>query len=390
MNPILLIIGTRPEGIKMMPLYFELKKSSIPVMICATNQHTDLLQEVFGIFQVKPDIELSIMKPGQDLFHITSATLEKIKPILEQVRPSWVVAMGDTTTAMAASLAAFYSHIPVAHVEAGLRTSTIYAPYPEELNRRVISTITSLHFAPTSLAVGNLLSERIDRQAIIHTGNTVVDALLTLKEKINNQEIEIDENLKKRVEQKNIRYRQLVLVTAHRRESFKGGIANILRAIKTATLKHKDVLFLYPYHPNPNVLKAIEQEEIAQIENIYLCRPLSYTNLVYLLLNVDWVATDSGGITEEAVSLGKKTLILREETERMEAVWSGYAIMVGTNYEKILKAIEHMISREHNLSNMQTIYGDGHAAQKMVAAFKNYSSAFDKHQSMHMLTHAQI
>ncbi|HEX2978504.1 MAG TPA: UDP-N-acetylglucosamine 2-epimerase (non-hydrolyzing) [Candidatus Babeliales bacterium] len=390
MNPILLVIGTRPEGIKMIPLYFQLKKALMPVILCATNQHTDLLQEVFDIFQVKPDVELSIMRPGQDLFHITTETLEKIKPVFEKFQPSWVVVMGDTTTAMAASLAAFYCQIPVAHVEAGLRTSTIYAPYPEELNRRIISTITGLHFAPTSLAVGNLLAERADRRAVVHTGNTVVDALFMLKEKIINGAIEVDQQLKMAVEQKDIKYRQLVLVTAHRRESFNGGIANILRAVKNAALENPDILFFYPYHPNPNVLKAIEQEGITNIHNIYLCKPLSYKNLVYLLLNVDWVATDSGGICEEAVSLGKKVLILREETERMEAVWAGLATLIGTQYENIFEAIKKMISQAHNSSTMQTIYGDGHAAEKMVSALENFAPQGGKNQSMHVLAHTQI
>ncbi len=367
---ILLVVGTRPEGIKMIPLYQALKKAHLPVLLCSNNQHNELLQEVFSIFNVRPDIEFSVMKPGQDLFHITTTTLENIKSVLHTHAPSWVIVQGDTTTAMAAALSAFYQRIPVAHLEAGLRTNSVESPFPEEFNRRTISTLASIHFAPTSLSVGNLLAERVDRSAIILTGNTVVDALFEMREKFKRNELTVDPRLKELVAQRKIRFEQLVIVTAHRRESFATGIINILSAVKKLAQERADILFFYPYHPNPAVLKALEQVDLTQNENIVLCKPLSYANLVYLLLEADWVATDSGGICEEAISLGKPVLILRNETERMEAVWSGIAKLTGTDYEELLN---HMRMQAHatqtNIKN-NTIYGDGTACAKIVAVFQ--------------------
>jgi UDP-N-acetylglucosamine 2-epimerase (non-hydrolysing) len=367
---ILLVVGTRPEGIKMIPLYYALKKAQIPVLLCSNNQHSELLQEVFTIFNVRPDIEFSVMKPGQDLFHITASTLENIKNVLKEYSPSWVVVQGDTTTAMGAALGAFYSRIPVAHLEAGLRTNSVQSPYPEEFNRRVISTLASLHFAPTALAAGNLLAERIERSSIMVTGNTVVDALYIMKDKFNRNELLVDDRLKKYIAQKKNKYTQSVLVTAHRRESFGAGLINIVSAIKKLAQERSDILFFYPYHPNPAVLKALGQVDLTHNENIILCKPLSYANLVYLLLEVDWVATDSGGICEEAVSLGKPVLILRNETERMEAVWSGIAQLTGTDYDQLLYYMYLQADAVQKKTTTNTLYGDGTACEKIVSIFQ--------------------
>lgn len=369
-SSILLVVGTRPEGIKMIPLYHALKKAHLPVLLCSTNQHHELLQEVFTIFDVRPDIEFSIMKPGQDLFHITTATLENIKSVLIKHSPSWVVVQGDTTTAMAAALSAFYLRIPVAHLEAGLRTNSIQFPFPEEFNRRTISTLASIHFAPTALAASNLLAEQIDRSSVMVTGNTVVDALYLMREKFKKNELIVEQRLKELVAQKKVKFEQLVLVTAHRRESFSGGIVNIASAVKKMAGERRDILFFYPYHPNPAVLRALEQVDLTQSENIVLCKPLSYANLVYLLLEVDWVATDSGGICEEAVSLGKPVLILRNETERMEAVLNGNAKLVGIDYDQVLNHMRVQADAGHTKPTNNTIYGDGTACEKIVNIFQ--------------------
>lgn len=369
---ILMIIGTRPEGIKMIPLYHALKKANLPVLLCSSNQHHELLQEVFTIFDVRPDIEFSVMKPGQDLFHITTATLENIKSVLIKHSPSWVVVQGDTTTAMAAAVSAFYLHIPVAHLEAGLRTDSIKSPFPEEFNRRTISTLASIHFAPTALAASNLLAERIDRSSIIITGNTVVDALHVMREKFRKKELIVDQRLNELVAQRKVRFEQLVLVTAHRRESFGAGMINIVSAVKKMASERPDILFFYPYHPNPAVLRALEQVDLTQSKNIVLCKPLSYANLVYLLLEVDWVATDSGGICEEAVSLGKPVLILRNETERMEAVWNGNAKLTGTDYDQLLYYMNMQADAVKVKTKNNTIYGNGTACEKIVTIFQRF------------------
>lgn len=386
-NPVLLVIGTRPEGIKMIPVYFALKKAQIPVLLCSTAQHTNLLDEVFTLFDVKPDIELSVMKVGQDLFHITESVLNKMKDLIRSIKPSWVVVQGDTTTAMAAAMAAFYERIPIAHVEAGLRTASIHSPFPEEFNRRVIGMIANLHCVPTTLAMNNLLSEKIDKSNIVHTGNTVVDALYMIREKILTHEIEIDPAIKAIVASKKI-YRQLVLLTIHRRESFGQDIRTILNVVKELALAHPDVLFFYPYHPNPNVMAALDDVDLKDIPNICLSKPVAYKELVYILLHVDWVATDSGGICEESVSLGKPVIILRNETERIEAVWERAAKLVGTQREKLFTAMKQMIEKPMNQNQPRSIYGDRYAAQKIVNELK--SRNFEENKIKIAVNHNQI
>jgi UDP-N-acetylglucosamine 2-epimerase (non-hydrolysing) len=372
-QPVILIIGTRPEGIKMIPLYFALRKAEIPVVICSTTQHSDLLQEVFDLFNVRPDFALNVMVPGQDLFHVHQKVLEKTKEIFQNIKPSLVIVQGDTTTTMAAAMAAFYLHIPVGHVEAGLRTATINYPFPEEMNRRIVSMLARFHFAPTSFATANLLSEKNNRDHVFCTGNTVVDALRIMENLIAEKKVVIDPIVQSIVDENKKLGKKIVLVTAHRRESFNGGIKSILSAVKKSAQDNQDVLFIYPYHPNPNVLKAIEEVNLNDCSNIFKCKPLKYKDLVYILLQANLVASDSGGICEEAVSLGKPTLILRNETERMEAVWEGVAHLVGTDEDVIFDMLQqYFVTRLLNEPQKRTIFGDGYASEKIVTIVKDF------------------
>lgn len=370
-NPIVLIIGTRPEGIKMIPLYFACKRLQIPIVLCSTDQHSDLLQEVYDLFGVTPDYQLDIMKKNQDLFYITEITLQKLKIFFNKVNPSLVLVQGDTTSSMTAALAAFYLNIPVGHVEAGLRTDDIKSPYPEEMNRRFISMVADYHFAPTALNVGNLLSEGIKREKIFCTGNTVVDALRIIKEQIMNRELPINDTIVTAVQQCKLENKKIVLLTVHRRESFNGGVVRILTAMKEFAENNPDIFFFYPFHPNPNVLEAIDAVGIAKISNLFLSRPLAYKELVYLLLNADWVATDSGGIQEEAVSLGIPVLVLRDKTERVEGLWSELATLVGTNHNAIIKAMSQLAQQSHVRSKASAIYGSGYAADMIAKIIHN-------------------
>jgi UDP-N-acetylglucosamine 2-epimerase (non-hydrolysing) len=382
-KPVVIIIGTRPEGIKMIPVYLALKEAEIPTVICSTGQHNELLTEVFDVFDVQPDYNLGIMRSGQDLFYVTTEILEKIKHVFANIDPSLVLVQGDTTSAMAAALAAFYMHIPIGHIEAGLRTINIRTPFPEEMNRRFISLIATFHCAPTASSMGNLLAEGIDRSSIVCTGNTVVDALRIMKEKIISQKITIDETIRSLVETTRNKKKHIVLLTMHRRESFNGGIQQVLYAIKEFSLQRPDVVFIYPYHPNPQVVQAINDVGIDKVKNIFLCKPLMYKDLTYILLHANWVATDSGGICEEAVSLNKPVLILRNETERMEAVWEGIAILVGTNKEVIMREMEKKVHKEYlqkEKENNAALFGDGFAAQKIVEIVKRYINFFSIQQ----------
>lgn len=376
-SPIVLIIGTRPEGIKMIPLYFAFKRLQIPIVLCSTDQHSDLLKEVYDLFGVVPDYQLDIMKPNQDLFYITEMTLQKLKIFFNKINPRLVLVQGDTTSSMTAALAAFYMNIPIGHVEAGLRTADINSPYPEEMNRRFISMVATYHFAPTALNVGNLLSEGIKRENIFCTGNTVVDALRIIKEQIANKEIALNENVMSVVQQCKLENKKIVLLTVHRRESFNGGIVRILTAIKEFALKNPEIFFFYPSHPNPNVLDAIDKVGIAKVPSLFLCRPLQYKDLVYLLINSDWVATDSGGIQEEAVSLGKPVLVLRDKTERIEGLWTDLATLVGTNHDAIIKAMNQCMHQSYLPTKASSIYGTGYAADmiaKIIHNKRNYGT----------------
>lgn len=364
-NPIVLIVGTRPEGIKMIPLYFALKEHSIPTVIVSTAQHSELLQEVYDLFGVTPDYNLNVMKPNQDLFHITCDVLTKTKELFSKINPKMVAVQGDTTSSMAAALAAFYLEIPVCHVEAGLRTYDLTSPFPEEMNRQFISKISSYHFAPTSVATKNLTQEAIDPATVFCTGNTIVDALRIIQEKITDRSIIIDPLIKEKVHTALVAHRQLVLLTIHRRESFNGGILRVLKTIKEFAEKNPDIFFIYPFHPNPRVLEAVEESGIGAVANIHLSQPLLYKDLVYVLTHAHWVATDSGGIQEEAISLGKQVLVLREKTERTEGIEAGYAQLVGNDPVKISEAMLNLSRYTIKSCKQNTIYGDGFAAQKI-------------------------
>ncbi|MBD3231385.1 UDP-N-acetylglucosamine 2-epimerase (non-hydrolyzing) [Candidatus Dependentiae bacterium] len=369
-NPILLVIGTRAEAIKLIPLYLELKRSNIPVLLCATFQHFELLEEVFKIFDIIPDFNLKIMKKNQDLFYLQNTILEKTKEIYLKIKPSLILVHGDTTTTMASALSAFYLSIPIGHVEAGLRTGNMRSPFPEEMNRKVVGQIATYHFAPTAFSAANLLSEGVKRENVFCTGNTIVDALFFMRSKIETQTIKIDRKIVQLIEQYKKHKQKILLLTAHRRESFGAGLLRIFSAIKRFAQEKTDVIILYPYHPNPNVLKAIDESGIRLVKNVVLLEPLSYKNLVYVLINCDIIATDSGGIQEEAVSLGKRVLILRDITERWEGIWDGSEILVGTDENLILNSLYKFFSVSNLDIKPSMIYGDGNSCKRIVAILK--------------------
>ena len=369
-KPILVVMGTRAEAIKLIPLYLALKKSNVNVLLCATFQHFSLLEQVFNVFDIIPDFNLNVMKENQDLFYVQNTILQRIRNIYLRTDPSLVLVHGDTTTTMTSALAAFYMHIPVGHVEAGLRTGNINFPFPEEMNRKLVGQIATYHFAPTAFSTANLLSEGVKRENVFCTGNTIVDALLWMKEKILSNKINIDKkifNIMQDCKRKKLR---TILLTAHRRESFNGGLLRIFNSIKKFAQKYSDVFVFYPVHPNPNVLSAVEQSGIKSVENIFTMEPVSYKELVYLLMNVDWVATDSGGIQEEAVSLGKRVLVLRDVTERWEGVWDGSEELVGTSEELILNSMEKLYHISDLRLSSSSVYGDGKACERIVSIIK--------------------
>lgn len=366
MSQVMLVVGTRPEGIKMMPLYFALKKAGHKPYLCSTTQHDDLLTEVFTQFEVKPDCELGVMQKEQDLFHIHTAVLERMKFVYEKIKPECVLVQGDTTTVMAAAMAAFYKEIPVAHIEAGLRTGDKHHPFPEEINREILGLVADYHFAPTSLAVANLLAEGKKRKDIFCVGNTGVDALRIMRDKIESGTIKIRADIEKAVAGCILSKQKMVLLTMHRRESLNGELESVLKAIKICAQNYPELFFFYPFHPNPKIIQTIESVGLDQIENIYLTEPVAYKDLVYLLDHSHFVATDSGGIQEEAVSLGKSVLVLRKNSERMEGVWAGAAQLVGTKQETVIHAITKMMQTEKVGTLEKNLYGDGYTAQRIV------------------------
>lgn len=369
--PVILIIGTRPEGIKLLPLYFALQRESIPVLLCSTAQHTELLTEVFTLFSVTPDISFNVMRPGQDLFYVTQSVLQKTKELFVRVNPSLVVVQGDTTSGMAAALAAFYLKIPVVHVEAGLRTDDIQAPFPEEMNRRVMRVLSQYHFAPTSWATAQLLAEGVDKKQVFCVGNTVVDALRIITNKIDSGVLQATQKIRDIIIQAHVQQKKILLFTMHRRESFDGGVQRVYAALRDWLLQHDDVVCIYPYHPNPHIISALKETAFARLPNIILMDPLSYIDLVYVLQHAAVVATDSGGIQEEAVSLGKSVIVLREKTERIEAVWAGCAQLVGTDHNMIYAALQAAFEGNTDTVSHVSLFGDGYAAEKMVHILKS-------------------
>jgi UDP-N-acetylglucosamine 2-epimerase (non-hydrolysing) len=377
MKKIMIVFGTRPEAIKMAPLLIEFKKYSnkIETICCVTAQHREMLDQVLGVFDIIPDFDLNIMTKGQDLSDITSRVLLEMRNLLIKVQPDIVFVHGDTTTSTAAALAAFYQKIPVAHIEAGLRTHNIYSPWPEELNRQITSRISLFHYAPTLLSKQNLLNEGIIENSIKVVGNTVIDALLFINEKINS-----DSKLRIGLEKliTNSKYnierlfsdKRLILITAHRRENFGDGFINIYKAIKHLTLKYKDVDFVYPLHLNPEVRNPIDQVFGNEIpSNLFFIEPLDYTCFIYLMNKSYIIITDSGGIQEEAPSLGKPVLVMRDTTERPEAVDSGTVQLVGTNINKIIDTVSLLLDDDKIYNKFRkkiNPYGDGFASKRIV------------------------
>ena len=386
MKKIMLVFGTRPEAIKMAPLVKEFQKhpGKFETIVCVTGQHRQMLDQVLNLFEITPDYDLDIMKQGQDLYDITSRVLLGMREVLQKATPDVVLVHGDTTTSTAAALAAFYRQIPVGHVEAGLRTHNIYSPWPEEINRQITGRIATYNFAPTQLSKANLLREAVDERSITVTGNTVVDALYWVVDKIKE-----DKNLSD--ELKNILQaagynpdrlsdgKRLVLITGHRRENFGDGFINMCTAIKDLTQKYPDVDFVYPMHLNPNVRKPIHQvfgEDLSDLGNMFFIEPLEYLSFVYLMEKSTIVLTDSGGIQEEAPGLGKPVLVMRDTTERPEALEAGTVKLVGTNYDKIMEEVSRLLddnSYYDTMSKAVNPYGDGQGCRRIVETFKGDS-----------------
>lgn len=379
MKNMMLVFGTRPEAIKMSPLVKEFQKypEKFKTIVCVTGQHREMLDQVLRIFDIQPDYDLNIMKQGQDLYDVTAKVLIGMRDVLKETQPDIVLVHGDTTTSTAAALAAFYQQIPVGHVEAGLRTHNIYSPWPEEMNRQITGRITTYHFAPTSLSKDNLLQEGVAGEQIIVTGNTVIDALYMVVEKIKNDGIlscELEKVLKasgydiSRLSDG----KKLVLITGHRRENFGDGFISMCKAIKSLSEKYPEVDFVYPMHLNPNVRKPIHEVfGESQRANLFFIEPLEYLSFVYLMEKSAIVLTDSGGIQEEAPGLGKPVLVMRDTTERPEALEAGTVKLVGTDYDKIVNEVSGLLDSQEYYEKMSKAinpYGDGKACSRIVKA----------------------
>ncbi len=382
MKKILLVFGTRPEAIKMAPLVHEFKKHSdqFETLVCVTGQHREMLDQVLELFQIVSDVDLNIMKSGQDLYDVTSRVLLGMRDVLKKLAPDVVLVHGDTTTSMAAALAAFYQQIPVGHVEAGLRTGNIYSPWPEEMNRLMTGRIASYHFSPTPLSKQNLLKENVNAEHIFITGNTVIDALHWVVNKIHSEQ-GIRDSLHQCIvdygydTDRLVNGKRLVLITGHRRENFGDGFLNICHAIKTLSEHYPEVDFVYPVHLNPNVRKPVMEILKDCSDNVFLIDPLQYLPFVYLMEQSYLILTDSGGIQEEAPGLGKPVLVMRDTTERPEAVEAGTVLLVGADRERIEKGVSQLLEDEvlyQRMSEATNPYGDGHACERIVEVLKAY------------------
>lgn len=379
MKKIMLVFGTRPEAIKMAPLVkaFQAHKEEFETIVCVTGQHREMLDQVLSLFDIKPDFDLNIMKQGQDLYDVTSRVLLGMRDVFKTCVPDILFVHGDTTTSTAAALAAFYHQIPVAHVEAGLRTGNIYSPWPEEMNRLITGRIATYNLSPTKLSRENLLRENVSDSKIVVTGNTVIDALHWVTNKINNDN-DLNVNLAKELIAKGYDVtrlangRRLVLITGHRRENFGEGFHNICNALKTLSEKYSDVDFVYPMHLNPNVRRPIHEvfgEDLSNLGNIFFIEPLEYLMFIFLMEKSDIVLTDSGGIQEEAPGLGKPVLVMRDTTERPEALEAGTVKLVGTDYDAIVGNVSLLLDNcgayEH-MSHAVNPYGDGKACERII------------------------
>ena len=380
---VLIIFGTRPEAIKMAPVVKTLQKNNniFDVKVCVTAQHRDLLDQVLEIFQIKPDYDLNIMKQEQDLYDVTAKVLTGIRDVLKEAEPDVVFVHGDTTTSMATALATFYQQIPVGHVEAGLRTHNIYSPWPEEMNRQLTGRIATYHFSPTLLSKQNLLNEGIGEDNIVVTGNTVIDALYMVVEKIKtdkklNSELELALNKAGYNVNRLQNEKKMVLVTGHRRENFGNGFISMCHAIRALREKYLEVDFVYPMHLNPNVRSAIHEvfgDNLSGLSNMFFIEPLEYLSFVCLMEKATVVLTDSGGIQEEAPALGKPVLVMRNTTERPEALEAGTAKLVGTNYDRIVNEVSALLdNRDYYDQRSQAVnpYGDGFACRRIVEVLR--------------------
>ena len=390
----MLVFGTRPEAIKMAPLVKEFEKyaEDFETIVCVTGQHRQMLDQVLQLFEITPDYDLNIMKQGQDLYDVTSRVLLGMRDVLREAQPDVVLVHGDTTTSTAAALAAFYQQIPVGHVEAGLRTHNIYSPWPEEMNRQITGRIATYNFSPTPLSRQNLLEEKVSEQSITVTGNTVIDALYWVVDKIKRDEAlsaelktvlatagydveRISVNIQQ-LRAKSQEPRRLVLITGHRRENFGDGFIRMCTAIRDLTQKYPDVDFVYPMHLNPNVRKPIHEvfgDDLSDLGNMFFIEPLEYLSFVYLMEKSTIVLTDSGGIQEEAPGLGKPVLVMRDTTERPEALEAGTVKLVGTDYDKIVAEVSRLLDDEEYYDTMSKAvnpYGDGLACGRIVNVLK--------------------
>ena len=384
MKTVMLVFGTRPEAIKMAPLVkaFQAASDSFRTLVCVTGQHREMLDQVLHIFDIRPDYDLNIMKQGQDLYDVTSRVLLGLREVLKEARPDVVLVHGDTTTSTAAALAAFYAQIPVGHVEAGLRTHNIYSPWPEEMNRQLTGRMATWHFAPTPLSRQNLLAENVAEAQITVTGNTVIDALYWVVDKIKHDATlaqQLDAELQRAgydVERLS-GGRKLVLITGHRRENFGDGFIHMCTAIKDLTQRYPQVDFVYPMHLNPNVRKPIHEvfgQDLSGLGNMFFIEPLEYLSFVHLMEKSHIVLTDSGGIQEEAPGLGKPVLVMRDTTERPEALTAGTVKLVGTDYAKIVGEVSTLLedtAAYERMSKAVNPYGDGLACGRIVETLKN-------------------
>jgi UDP-N-acetylglucosamine 2-epimerase (non-hydrolysing) len=373
---IMLVFGTRPEAIKMAPVYHALKAcpEQFKTQVCVTGQHRQMLDQVLRVFEITPDIDLHLMKAGQDLYDVTASVLLGLRDVLREQKPDVLLIHGDTTTTLAAAIAGFYAGVPVGHVEAGLRTHDVYAPFPEEFNRQVASKLTRWHFAPTEFSQKNLLNERVPEDQITVTGNTVIDALLWVLARI-------DSDTARQAALANFlndclpfswQTERFVLITGHRRESFGDGFLQICEAIKDLAARHPNVHLVYPVHLNPNVQQPVKSL-LADLPNVHLIQPLDYEPFVYLLKHSHIVLTDSGGIQEEAPSLGKPVLVMRDVTERPEAVDAGTVILVGANRERIVANVSELLENDVTYKRMTRAhnpYGDGNACGRIIAVLR--------------------
>ena len=381
MKTILIVFGTRPEAIKMAPLVKKLQTmpEQFRTVVCVTGQHRQMLDQVLQLFDITPEYDLNIMQPNQDLYDITSRILLGMRDVLKEVQPDIVLVHGDTTTSTVSAMAAFYQQIPIGHVEAGLRTGNIYSPWPEEMNRLITGRIAIVHFSPTPLSRENLLKENVDDSKIVVTGNTVIDALQMVVERLKRDE-QLAGEVKNKVHSMGYDVdrlnegRRLVLITGHRRENFGDGFLNICHAIKNLAEKYPKVDFVYPMHLNPNVRKPVLEILGESAENVFLIEPLDYLPFVYMMQHSTLILTDSGGVQEEAPGLGKPVLVMRDTTERPEAVEAGTVLLVGTNREKIEQGVSMLLDDAEcyrRMSEAVNPYGDGRACDRIVEKLLN-------------------